>query len=169
MGLPAGIPATITLVASSLLGVGLAHAVPKPDEAKFDKEQQRRARSKLRVQSCATCFVAAVFWVWALKNTLSNGFDLGVVSFLVVGSVAFNGALCAGSVEQSSLARQSYLFAISSFFVVANYVLGVFLVKGTLLIYMIIAALAWAANGAWGVKIIRDVLQLESELTPLQA
>mmetsp|Transcript_86991 Transcript_86991/g.259497 ORF Transcript_86991/g.259497 Transcript_86991/m.259497 type:complete len:179 (-) Transcript_86991:93-629(-) len=154
--LPPGGNALIVLATSIVVGVGGAHAVPKVDSGKFQDESERKLRNRVRVHACATCFVAAVFWSWALRNCIVAHLDLGVVSFLLAFAAALNSIRCSSLTEEAPVRCQRCMFFSASCIVAANYLLACFIVEvGTLLwIYMLVGVLVWFVNALFGTQLL---------------
>lgn len=166
MTFPAGVPALLVLLVTCIAGIGIGHALPKVESFSSVDPVHHGLRNKIRIHSFATGFVAGVFWLWALRNTIVAGLDLGICSFLVAVCAAANGIRVAGSGEPEAMSIQRYYFCFACFLVAANYLLALFAVaSGTWLwSYMLVGVLAWAINGLWGVILINSV---QPEATPL--
>ncbi|VEU33537.1 unnamed protein product [Pseudo-nitzschia multistriata] len=124
-------------------------------------------RQQLRLFAVLTSAVALFFWVWAILNTIRNGFDLGIVSFLTVmitGTYLFFLAH-----TRSVNLRGSYILisvVASHTFVALNYMIGVVFAlvfmsparKGYA-IYCAVFTVLWAASaglGGWLLKQYRS-------------
>ena len=85
MAWSAGMPALATLVGVTLAALALAHfATARTGSGLEIASPVDRTVRKLQAHAIATGVAAAVFWAWAVANTVMKGFDLGAVSFLAV-------------------------------------------------------------------------------------
>jgi hypothetical protein len=114
------------------------------------------AVQKVRGHAVATGIVSAVFWAWAVWNTVNTGFDLGAVSFLGV-----LGSSCSqySRAHAGPLQSQRVLTAASTGFVVVNYALGIGAVQSeTQRLYFGVAAVVWLAAGVSGWRLLGQAI-----------
>mmetsp|Transcript_31816 Transcript_31816/g.97894 ORF Transcript_31816/g.97894 Transcript_31816/m.97894 type:complete len:173 (-) Transcript_31816:42-560(-) len=167
--MPPGGNALAVLGASIIVGIGIAHATPKVDASKFADEAECKARNRVRVYSCATGFVALVFWAWAVRNCFIMGFDLGVASFACAIAAVARCWYCASLPDPEPMKRARRYLCGGCVFVSLNYVLALFIIRvGTLLwAYMLVGAVVWAANAAFGVSALDKAAGLGGAGAPL--
>jgi hypothetical protein len=132
--------------------------------------------NKLRYFFGGTLVLALFFWCWALKNTLTSEFDLGVVSFgtVVVSSVFMLKILVASkwtATCPSSLAKN--LTLASHIFVAINYLLGAIigfmvLARPGFSVYCLIFTFLWLAI-AYCAKLIMNRAVAAGETLPLSS
>eukprot|EP00931_Biecheleriopsis_adriatica_P119244 TRINITY_DN9448_c0_g1_i4.p1 TRINITY_DN9448_c0_g1~~TRINITY_DN9448_c0_g1_i4.p1 ORF type:complete len:159 (-),score=28.16 TRINITY_DN9448_c0_g1_i4:128-604(-) len=135
MVLPQGVPALVVLAVTTVLGYGLGTYL----------STKRGAGGGQAIQhAVAVATVAIVFWVWAVHNTASASFDLGVVTFALV--------LIAAVRNAAAVLREKAVYwapmAGSCAAVAVNYVLGfIIMVKiaapWTMTFYMVVGVLWW--------------------------
>mmetsp|Transcript_59334 Transcript_59334/g.129972 ORF Transcript_59334/g.129972 Transcript_59334/m.129972 type:complete len:160 (-) Transcript_59334:83-562(-) len=146
-----GVPALLLLAGSVAVGLlgGLAARSSAADTA-----QQHAV-----MHACTTFCVAVVFWVWAIKNCVKNGFDLGAVTFLLAIGGAVVEYMASSGARKALVDRAVWMVPTFCGLVSANYLIGVFLPKQPLLlvVYFACGVVFWAAAAVLGFCACRGV------------
>jgi len=142
MAIPAGVPALILLLALfsftqtdiwlQKICLPALHCITSDQ---YDTCSQAIDLLTLIVQITP---IASIFWVWALYNTITSGFDLGSVSFGLCLLASARAALVASNRETNAAHLQYYLPG-SCAFVVFNYAAGAVALGDTTAEHTIIA------------------------------
>lgn len=135
----------------------------------FSADETAKARNFF----IATFFFALFFWAWALKNTVENEFDLGVVSFatVLVSSSYMMGALTSGSLTAGKSVKTAT--TCTHIFVALNYALGAaagFAIVGRIGfgIYCTVFTALWSGIAYFGHLLMKSVA-LGGETLPLHS
>eukprot|EP01134_Creolimax_fragrantissima_P006426 CFRG6426T1 len=124
-------------------------SIPEPPRISFNRDQ-------LLYFSIVITALSSIFWIWALKNTVTQHFDLGIISFFTVW-IAAVAAICLHFIVNSRVAKwQPIIFRLACGFVSLNYLLGVFTGGFFFRLYCLIGTLFWAAVGYYGGKNYTD-------------
>ncbi|GMH53602.1 hypothetical protein TrLO_g212 [Triparma laevis f. longispina] len=105
-------------------------------------------------------FFSTFFWLWAILNTITESFDLGVASFLTVILSSYT-LLKATSTNQKITSCQKTSSLLSSLFVSLNYGLGYYHAVFTynradgFVVYCGIFTVLWFGNGVIGLWLMR--------------
>jgi hypothetical protein len=127
------------------------------------KSPSMTAAAKVQAHALAVGLVGLVFWVWAVWNTATKGFDLGAVSFLAaVAACGVGFRRAALPLDTSACACQRWLLGGVCGFVALNYALGVVVVDGvTTRLYFGVGVAWWLAAGATGVVLLQRLLKAD--------
>jgi hypothetical protein len=161
----AGVPALITLAAVTVAALALARlhfAIARAPHGGVEVASPLAdCVQRVRAHAVATGIVAAVFWTWAVYNTVSKHFDLGAVSFFGVLSSSAS-QYSKAHAGPARLQSQRVLTASSCGFVVVNYALGIAAVQSqTQRLYFGLAAVVWLVAGVYGWRFIGQTIAVE--------
>ena len=148
MALAAGIHALLVLLGTVPAGLVLATLLlmlcGDSWQVGVGRDSWRVHRSLVLLFTCKLV-AAPTFWAWALYNTISRHFDLGVVSFAVAVISSVIGLIKLDTSSRRYLYTQRALTGFSGLFVAANYAGGIVITwhTWTLALYMAVACAGW--------------------------
>merc|ERR1719210_2654629 len=147
----AGIPAMLLLPLTTMVGFCIF--------ARGSADYPSPVHKKVATVTGTYFFVAVIFWVWALVNTLTFGsFDLGSITFALVmaaSTAAWRSAKGEGGVPGVNFYKVA--MPVACWVVSANYFLAVMITEGWLRFYVVFGTLYWITAGAVHVMFARSL------------
>mmetsp|Transcript_65841 Transcript_65841/g.109432 ORF Transcript_65841/g.109432 Transcript_65841/m.109432 type:complete len:251 (+) Transcript_65841:192-944(+) len=149
--------------------IGCCSSKPMTNAQSFREKQ-------LRIQLTLMGVCGVVFWLWALVNSFSIGFDLGTISFFCAIHASFIG-MRMNVTQLTELYRQRCRQSLACTLVTVNYVLGIILLvhdpvtmvpaRGTtttLMVYFFFGAMLWTCIGVMGAWLLTSQIEAIRDL-----
>merc|ERR1711865_595570 len=144
--LPAGVPATLVLVATLVVAgvVGILVYRRKTFDDPNVCSRSQPTRRMISAHAFGVLAVAPVFWVWAVVHCIQGSFDLGAVSFLFAIGAAIRGNHVSGSSDLGAIKVYRVVITGGCLCPFINYLLGVVVVDSpTTMAYFLLSAGVW--------------------------